>query len=162
LALVVLYVLSPQQFLSLMDRAFAPFRQTTIASRTQLTLLKPEQGDLTIAVGRAVSFAVRVDGRQPDAVRLLYRYNPADPYEERGFEQGDSDREWGATVRAGEVRNGFWYKVVAGDAETPEYRVQIRSSPLLTGFDVTYHYRRYFNWPDRITHEQNLQDYRGT
>src|SRR5439155_4827967 len=63
---------------------------------------------------------------------------------------------------AAEVQNGFWYQVAGGDATTPEYRVQVRSTPLLTGFDVTYHYRPYLNWPDRTTHDQNLQDLRGT
>src|SRR5207302_10930295 len=71
-------------------------------------------------------------------------------------------RQWVTGIRAGEVHNGFWYKVTGGDAETPEYHVQVRSSPLLTRFDVTYHYRPYLRWRDQTTHDQNLQGPRGT
>src|SRR5262249_38520028 len=80
LALVVLFLLGPRQFLSLMNRAFSPFMEARIATRTRLTLVRPETGDTTIPVGRGLSFAVEVDGRipdptHPDALRLLYRYN---------------------------------------------------------------------------------------
>jgi hypothetical protein len=167
LTLLVLYVMSPQQFLSLMNRAFAPFVEASIATRTRLELRKPESGDLTVPVGRAVSFEVWVEGRIPDpakadALKLLYRYGPADPYQERAMDRGDSDRLFVSVIRPEEVQTGFWYKITGGDAETPEYRVQVRSTPLLTGFDVTYHYRPYLRWPDQTTHDQNLHGYKGT
>ncbi|HEV3078853.1 MAG TPA: hypothetical protein VGY66_03715, partial [Gemmataceae bacterium] len=167
LGLLILYVMSPQQFVSLMNRAFAPFVEASIATRTRLTLLQPEGGDLVIPVGRAVSFSVWVDGKIPDAanpdgLKLQYRYNDTDPYEARPLEQGDGPRQWLTNLRAGEVHNGFWYKITGGDAETAEYRVQVRSSPLLTGFDVTYHYRPYLRWRDQKSHDQNLQALRGT
>jgi hypothetical protein len=162
LTLLIFFVLGPRQFLSLINRAFAPFESGTIATRTHLTLLQPEEGDITVPIGRAVSFSVRVGGRVPDTVKLLYRYNLSDPYEEKFFERNDSANEWYATVRASEVHNGFWYKVTGGDAETPEYRVQVRSTPLLTGFDVTYHYRKYLGWKDTTSHDPNLEALRGT
>jgi hypothetical protein len=165
--LLVLFALGPRQFFSLLNRAFAPFVESSIATRTRLTLLRPEEGNLTVPVGRAVSFAVFVDGTVPDAsspqaLRLLYRYSPGDPFEERLLSPGDSGREWITTVLAAEVHNGFWYKVTGGDAETAEYRVQVRSTPLLTGFDVTYHYRPYLGWQDRRTRDPNLRELRGT
>src|SRR5262249_58906871 len=120
-----------------------------------------------LPLGRAVAVSVWVEGKipnpaKPDALRLLYRYGPSDPYEERLLTRGDQEREWGTLMQAAEVHNGFWYKVTGGDAETPEYRIQVRSSPLLTGFDVTYHYRPYLGWKDRVTHEPNIQELRGT
>jgi hypothetical protein len=165
--MLVLFLLGPRQFLSLMNRAFAPFVEASIATRTRLLLEQPEGGDVTIPVGKAVAFSVWVEGRVPEpssseALKLLYRYNPSDPYQTRLLERGDSSRQWFTNLLAPEVHNGFCYKVAGGDAETPEYRVQVRSTPLLTGFDVTYHYRPYLGWPDRTTHEQNLQDLRGT
>src|SRR5207245_6119949 len=39
LVLIVLYVRSPQQLLSLLNRAFRPFTEAAIATRTRLTLL---------------------------------------------------------------------------------------------------------------------------
>lgn len=167
LGMLILFVLGPRQFLSLLNRAFAPFIEAPIATRTYIQLERPEGGDVTIPIGRAVSFSVWVEGRVPEsssseALRLLYRYNRSDPYQSRLLEPGDSSRQWVTNLLAPEVHNGFWYKVAGGDAETAEYRVQVRSTPLLTGFDVTYHYRPYLGWPDRTTHDQNLQDLRGT
>jgi hypothetical protein len=167
LALLVFFFLSPPQFFSLLRRAFAPFREGAIATRTQLALVQPENGDLTVAVGRAVPFAARVDGRvpapgQPDASRLLYRYQENAPFVERPLERGNSAHEWDTVLPASEVRNGFWYKLRAGDAETPEYRVQVRSTPLLSDFKVTYRFRPYLHRPDLTTNEPNLEALRGT
>ena len=164
--LMILYAMSPQQFVSLVNRSFAPFVEASIATRTRLTLLQPEGGDLVIPVGRAVSFGVWVDGKipdaaGPDALQLQYRYSDTDPYEVRPLEQADGPRQWFTSLRAGEVHNGFWYKITGGDAETPEYRVQVHSSPLLTGFDVTYQYRPYLRWRDQQSHDPNLQGLRG-
>ncbi|HLJ95140.1 MAG TPA: DUF4175 family protein [Gemmataceae bacterium] len=165
--LLILFVLGPRQFMSLMSRAFAPFVEAPIATRTRILIEQPEGGDVTIPIGQAVRFVAWVEGRipensSPEALRLLYRYNPSDPYQTRLLEQGESTRQWFANLLASEVHNGFWYKMAGGDAETAEYHVGVRSTPLLTGFDVTYHYRPYLGWPDRITHDQNLQDLRGT
>jgi hypothetical protein len=165
--LLVLFVLGPQQFLSLMHRAFAPFVETSIATRTRLTLVRPDGGDATVTVGQAVSFSVLVDGRipdpgRPDAVRLLYRYNPADVSETRLFERNESTGEWITSLAAPEVRTGFWYKVAGGDTETDEYHVQVRSTPLLSSFDITYRYRPYLGWADRTTQDPNLKALRGT
>src|SRR5438093_10011398 len=60
------------------------------------------------------------------------------------------------------VQNGFVYQIVGGDAATPEYRVQVRSSPLIEGFDVVYHYRPYLNFRDQPTNQPNLVGLRGT
>jgi collagen type III alpha len=165
--LLILFLLGPRQFLSLLHRAFAPFVETSIATRTRLTLVRPEQGDATVTIGQAVNFAVLVDGRvpdpgRPDAVRLLYRYNPADLFETRAFERNDSTGEWITSLAPAEVRTGFWYKLAGGDAETDEYHVLVRSTPLLSGFDVTYHYRPYLGWADRSTQDPNLKALRGT
>jgi len=47
-----------------------------------------------------------------------------------------------------EVQNGFYYKVPAA---TPRRRAshQVRSTPLLTRFDVTYKFRPYLRWQPR-------------
>ncbi len=167
LGLAILFFLGPPQFFSLLRRAFAPFTETTIATRTQLGIMQPEGGNCTVAVGRAVPVLVSVFGHIPesnrsDSLRLLYRHQPTDPYTERPLERGDSRNEWGTVVPAAEVQNGFWYKVAGGDAETPEYRVQVRSNPLVETIEVKYHFRPYLNRPDLTTNEPNLEALRGT
>src|SRR5207253_809607 len=115
---------------------------------------QPPEGDLVVPVNASVLFAVRVDGRipdpnKPDAVRLLLRYNPTDPvYQERRLERGDSDREWVYRLAGFDLQNGFWYKIAGGDVETPEYRVQVRSSPLITSWELKYRYRPYLCRPN--------------
>jgi hypothetical protein len=167
--LVLFFILGRPQFMSLLGRTFAPFVDSAIASRTHLTVVQPQGGNVTVPVGRAVTVLVQVDGRipsadKPDALKLLYRYqNRADdPYEERLLERGDHSDEWTATVQGFEVHNGFWYKVAGGDTETPEYRVQVRSTPLLTDFEARYHFRPYLNRADETTHDPNLEGIRGT
>jgi hypothetical protein len=164
---VLFYLSSPRQFPSLLQRSFAPFVEATIATRTKLTIVRPESRDATIPIGRGLTFVVSVDGRVPeagaaDAVKLLYRHSQADSYEERPFEQGESRREWTIALRASDVQHGLWYKVVGGDDETEEYQVQVHSTPLATGFDITYRYRPYLKWHDRKAHDPNLQDLVGT
>jgi hypothetical protein len=165
-ALVTMAFLGARPFFSLLGRTFAPFREGLIATRTRLTLLQPQGGDVTVAVGRSLPVAVAVDGRvpqpgKPDALRLLFHYQPGDPYEERPLEHENND-QWATTLPAFQVQNGFWYKVAGGDTETPEYRVQVRATPLVNGFDATYHYRPYLGWKDDTTHDPNLRALRGT
>lgn len=166
-ALLILFLQGPAQFRSLMGRAFAPFSGSQLATRTQITVTQPDGGDTTVAIGRAVSLAVHVDGRVPptegpDAVRLLYRHHAGEPFEERPFAAGETRRDFVLTVPASEVQNGFLYKVAGGDAETPEYQVRVRSTPLVTDTEVRLHYRPYLRRPDETTHEPNIEVLRGT
>ncbi len=163
---IALLVLGPAPFYSLLGRSFAPFVEAPIATRTSLTLKKPEGGNATVAVGRPVHFAVEVEGRvpeagAPDALRLLYHYQPGDPYEEQPLERQDGP-DWGTTLSPFKVQNGFWYKVRGGDAETPEYQVQVRATPLVNEFQAAYHYRPYLGWRDDVTRDANLRALRGT
>ncbi|MBV9122239.1 MAG: hypothetical protein JO112_02620, partial [Planctomycetes bacterium] len=167
LALVVLFLRSgPFQFVSLIKHAFTPFVETPIATRTVIHLVQPEGGDVTVPVGQAVSFTAQVEGKIPDprnadALKVLYRYRQDEPYQEQPLERGDGS-QWTAMVPAFQVHNGFWYKITGGAAETPEYRVQVRSIPLLTSFDVTYHFRPYLYMADQTTQDPNLEGLRGT
>jgi hypothetical protein len=126
-------------------RVFAPFSFGSPAPTT-LTITRPEGGDDTVTVRQPVFIAARVGGKipdpkGPDAVKLLYRYEENGPYLERLMRQDGG--EFTATVSANDVRDGFWYKVTAGEVETPEYRVNVRSTPLLTKVQATYHFRPY-------------------
>jgi hypothetical protein len=164
--LVAMAVLGARPFFSLFGRALVPFREGMILTRTQLTLLEPQGGDATVPVGRSVHFAVDVSGRvpepgKPDSLKLLFHYQQGDPFEERALER-EEDSRWGTTLPAFQVQNGFWYKVTGGDAETAEYRVQVRATPLIERFDVNYHFRPYFARTDLATNDPNLRAHRGT
>ncbi len=165
---VLFFMFRPTQFASLVGRAFVPFTSDPIATRTQLTLVKPEPADPTITTGQTITVAVFVGGKvpaksDPTRVRVLLRHNPADPdYEELPMQEGDTNREWQLKVPEYLVQNGFWYKVAAGDAETAEYKVTVRSLPLFTDFEATYEYPKYTRKPNDKASDPNLHGYRGT
>ncbi|HMC63838.1 MAG TPA: hypothetical protein VKI65_02760, partial [Gemmataceae bacterium] len=167
-AVILLCVFRFSPFRSLLGRALVPFGNAAIAHRTGITIIRPAGGDATVPVNQSVPITVQVDGvvpepNKPDALKLLFRYSQNDPaYEELRLERGDTAREWVARVPEFQVHNGFWYKVTGGDAETAEHRIQIRSAPLLTSFEVTYHFRPYVRRPDFPTADPNLQGLRGT
>ena len=169
LALTVLFFLfRGTQFTSLVGRAFAPFTADPIASRTQLSLVKPEPGDPTITTGQTINVGVRIGGRIPkktgtERLRVLLRHNPADPnYEELAMEEGETSRDFQLKVPEHLVQNGFWYKVAGGDAETPEFKVTVRSLPLFTDFEANYEYPAYTRKPAARSNDANLRAYRGT
>jgi len=148
--------------------ALVVFLLTVPASRTDLQILQPEDGDATVAEGQPVHVTVLVEGKVPDplrrnALKLLLRYQPGDSYEEQALDH-QSGKEWGTTVPAFRVQKGFWYKVTGGNAETPEYRVNVRITPKVTAIDVTYQYRPYVCRPDFVipNHDGNLKELRGT
>ena len=135
-----------------LQRIFSPFTFGGEA-RTTIMIARPSNGDDTVTLGRAVFIAARVEGKVPaapksgnraaaaDAVKILYRYQENEPYLERAMRADGG--EFTATISAIDVRDGFWYKVAAGDVETPEYRISVRSTPLLTKVTTTYHFRPY-------------------
>ncbi len=169
LALVVLFfVFRPAQFKSLAARTFAPFTSEGIASRTQITLLEPVEGDVTITTGQSVTIKVNVGGKvpspdKPDRMRVLIRHNQAvNDYEEIAMEKGEISREWQVRVPDYLVRNGFWYKVAGGDAETTEHRVSVRSLPLFTDLEVSYEYPPYTRLKPETSKDGHIRALRGT
>jgi hypothetical protein len=163
---VAFFLLGPSPFYSLLKRAFNPFGQGGVSTRTQLTILKPEGGDAVVTVGRGVYFVVEVTGKvpdpkAPDAVKLLYRYEDSEPWLERLLLH-ETDREWTAQLSALEVQNGFSYKITGGDATTDVYRVSVRAAPAVTDFLATYHYRPYVARADEVRRERPLKALRGT
>src|SRR5258708_31539528 len=78
------------------------------------------------------------------------------------FLEPESERDCFTTVAVPRVQSLFWYKVSGGDYETDEYRVIVRSLPMITSFDVQMHYRPYLGWVDKSGHNANLHDVVGT
>src|SRR5262249_22295783 len=166
---VVLFILlGPAPFRSLLGRAFAPFARNDIATRTQVTILRPEGGDAVATIGNPVTIVAYVDGRLPDpkakdAPCLLFRYDPSEPYTQRYLQADESSREWAATISPPDVRNGFWYLVSAGDAVTPEYRISARAALNIIEFETTYRYRPYVGKPQRTEWKtRKIEAHEGT
>ena len=133
-------------------------------TRTELRLVEPKGGDVTVFNNQDVNFRVHVDGRVPaandaDAVRLRMWYNPDDPetYEERPMAAVEGERrDFALVVPAKQVRFGFHYKILAGNVQTPEYTVTCKIIPEFTGFEVKYEYPAYLKRAAETTNDPNL------
>lgn len=170
--LVVIFARGPSQFGSLLARAFLPLRDIRLANRATITLIRPA-GDAAVMQNQRVEFLAQIEGRfpkvnHPQAPTLWYRHGPGDPFASMALEE-DGNGQWGAVLAADLVRTGFWYKISAGDAETPLYQVSVRSLPAATRFEVTYRYRPYLKAPEQTVVFPNehavfpdLNGHRGT
>ena len=76
------------------------------------------------------------DPAKPNALKLHLRASEADPWQVRPLERDSEAGMWSAIVSAFEVKNGFSYKVTGGDGATPEYRIDVRSGPLLEEWTI--------------------------
>lgn len=154
------------QFEALASRAVVPFAGP-VPTRTQVAVVRPEGGDAVVTIGQPLAVVAKVTGRVPDARGrdapcLLYRHDPDEPYRQRYLSPDEAGGEWSATVAPNDVGEGFWYKVTAGDAQTPEYRVTTRAAPLVRYFRVVYRHRPYVGQADRVDGSRKLEGLEGT
>lgn len=165
---VLFMIFKPAVFNSLLGRAVNPFFAGQIGTRTQLTVVQPKDGDLTVTAGQPVTIGVVVNGKvpskdAPDRLVVLLRHNLADEnYDEVPLEEGDTTREWSLRMPERLVQNGFWYKVRGGDAETAEHHVTVRPKPTFTDFEVKYEYPEYLRMTADATRNPHLEGHRGT
>ncbi len=169
LVLAVLFlVFSGPQFLSLVQRAVVPFNRAEIVSATTITVNDPTGGDVTVTDGQPLTVAVTLGGRLPDPAgpdkaRLLVRYSQdsTEVIEVPLTQAGRSD-EFRTDLGRGTILNGFWYRVAAADARTPEYQVTVRTRPMLGDFKAEYQYPAYLKWPNDTESGTKLRAIRGT
>jgi collagen type III alpha len=150
--LMILLAMSPRQFGSLMARAFLPFRGSALDSRTAITMVRPQSGNAEAAPNSRFEIAAQIEGRhpavnQPGAPMLHWRYHQKDSFLTMPLQE-EAERTWTASLLPDQVKSGFWYKITAGDASTAEFRVGVRSQPLVREFDVRYVYRPYLRRDD--------------
>ena len=160
-------VLKPAPFTSLVKRTFNPFVAREVATRTTLTLTEPAAGDATVTAGDSMTIAVEVSGSVPAAdgpnrPRIqVWHTDGATEADELPLEPGTGN-DWRLTVPPSVVQNGFQYRVVAGDTRTSDFRVTVRSRPLVTGFEARYESPAYTRIPVETGREPKLEGYRGT
>jgi hypothetical protein len=168
-ALLLLFASGPGQFTSLLARSFAPFKEVTLVPKTEIEIVEPRGGDAAIGEKQGAQFRVRVQGRvpavnQPGALHLHYRYTKSDTFQRKPF-LPEPDGDWTTSLASDQIPSpGIWYKVVGGDAETPEYFIRVQSAPLVTKFLVNYNPRPYRPWAKQTqeTISPYIEEYEGT
>ena len=137
-------VLSPKKLGPSVLRAIVPFTNVTPATQTEILEVKP--GDAKLRAGGILTVSVQLRGEVPADVMLLFTTG------DRRFV--DEPVQLGATTDPtlfeGTLGNdghgllqSFTYYVVAGDARSPEYRVEIITPPSATVTEVRYDYPEY-------------------
>lgn len=137
-------VLSPKKLGPSVLRAIVPFTNVTPATQTEILEVKP--GDAKLRAGGILPVSVQLRGEVPANVTLLFTTT------DRRFV--DEPVQLGATTdpnlfegTLGNDEHGllqsFSYHVVAGDARSPEYHVEIITPPSATVTEVRYDYPEY-------------------
>ena len=152
LAALILFLMGPHQFGSLMQRAFLPFRDVNLATRTYITLLEPRGGNVTVGINTPVRIRAQIDGHvpkitHPAAPKLHYRYNQTDEFTALNLESV-ADGTWNVQLSGDQIQSGLWYKITAGDAATAQYQIQVRTFPAILRWEVSYKHRPYLKHLD--------------
>ncbi len=132
--------------------------------RTDVTIVKPKNGDVTVFNNQDVRIEARLRGRIPkpdatDAPRVRIWYNPDDlaTFEDRPMTVTEEDRRtMGLTIPAKQVRTGFLYQVLAGTGSSVQHKVTCKIIPEFTGFDVSYNFPKYLKRETQTTNDPNL------
>lgn len=149
----------PEQFLSLVTRAVAPFGETAIPPNTRFELLSPERDgpfvqphkepirEIAIKRGQPVTVRVRVHGLAPSDVQLETWVQPGEQPSRKSMEPADQYRiEWKHELGASSIpASGLFFRVVGGDGQSRVYRLveQLTNRPEVREFEITVHYPAY-------------------
>ena len=149
----------PEQFLSLLTRAVAPFGETAIPPNTRFELLSPERDgpyvqphkepicEIAIKRGQPVTVRVKVHGLAPSDVQLETWVQQGEQPTRRTMEAVDQHRmEWKHELGASSIpASGLFFRVVGGDGQSRVYRLveQLTNRPEVREFEITVHYPAY-------------------
>lgn len=165
--LACMLVLGPGDFFRSLARTFIPFNIGSSTQAPSITILRPAGGDAAVPVGQSVTVTVEIAGmdfsrEDEDAPRLFFHRQPGEPPIARAMEPLDSPRQWEATVSAEEVQNGFWYRVKAGNVQTPQHQIKVHAAPLINDFRARYNFREYLGRTYEVRRERKIDSIAGT
>jgi hypothetical protein len=108
------------------------------------TRLDVRPGDASVLQGGALAVEARVSGVLPEKAWLYVETSGGDRSSDTMAFEGNA-----FTYQFANVQRDFTYRIKAGDASTPRYRVTVRSRPTVTGLDLTYTYPAYTGLPEK-------------
>lgn len=137
-------IFSPKKLGPSVLRAIVPFTNVTPATQTEILEVKP--GDAKLRAGGILPVSVQLRGEVPTDVTLLF--TTADRrFVDEAVQLGATTDPYVFEGTLGNDEHGllqsFSYYVVAGDARSPEYRVEIVTPPSATVTEVRYDYPEY-------------------
>ena len=158
-------LLSPKSVTNSLWRALFPSASVTVATRTEILNVTP--GDTEVLARSQLDVSADLAGVIPDEVVL--RFSTADrrfvdePISMRRDEK--SPQKFNGLL-AGESGRGLLqdltYYIVAGDAQTREYRVRVNQPPSATVTGVSYDYPAYMGLDDASQSGSTIDAWEGT
>jgi hypothetical protein len=134
----VLMIISPHGTLQSLARLAAPLASLTPYSRTRILAVEP--GEITVTRGEDVTVSVRLGGQVPDRAMLNWQQADIDdvlelPAREVASEDLRPDvRNYQAKITG--LLADSRYRVMAGDARSPWYRIRVASPPTLLAWEA--------------------------
>jgi hypothetical protein len=161
-------VLSPKKPFATLQRILAPSAE--IARPSVVQILDVDPGDATVFHSDRVKVSARVEGLPSDTPVTLY-YSTADGKTvDVAVQMALDGTRYTAELppnkdglAGGGIQQDARYRIVAGDARTPEYRLHMLPAPRMNVTGVEYDYPDYTRLPDRIADgEADIQAPEGT
>ena len=158
-------VFSPKDPLPTVRRVLTPWASIGRPARVQILDLSP--GDAQAYQGDALAISARVVGLASDEkVELVYSTEDGQTVERRLVMPAAADgRTWQGQLppESSGLQQNVAYRIVAGDAASPTYRVTVSPAPLIAVERVEYDYPAYMARPRRVLERQgDLSAWEGT
>lgn len=153
-ALMSLYAYrSPDHFVRSLQRYLSPRAAPPPLTDTRIEIVDP--GDTVVLGGSDVPIRVRLSGEAPS--RLVLRVGSRGNWRELENSKltGDGRFEWSLP----HVTRPVDYQILAGDARSPVFHIQLTAAPSIQSIDVAITYPEYTRKPEQISegHTGNIE-----
>lgn len=146
-------------------RLFLPAADVPVATRTEILDVQP--GDVEVLARSEVEVVADVHGNVPEEVTLLYttvdRRFVDQPVHMRPLED---DAKRFRALMSGENGRGILqdmtYRIVAGDAESRDFHIEVIQPPSARVDEVRYEYPRYMDLPPKTESFGHIDAWEGT
>ncbi|MEO0530391.1 MAG: hypothetical protein AAF266_07400 [Planctomycetota bacterium] len=156
-AVIGVYVVaSPKDFFASAGRVLAPWAEIAAPSRVRITELSP--GAIELAQGERLNVSARVTGlEEGELVELVYTTADGRAVDRRvPMRSASGGQQYtvalpsgsGSTAALG-LQGDLTYRLEAGDARTPTYRVEVMTAPTIAPTSVRYDYPAYTGYSTR-------------
>jgi hypothetical protein len=160
IGMFVFSLMAPEQFGSLLARAFFPFSSSEIPSDTRFRIEAPALQDhpdprsparklASVEPGQMVDFKVRVEGVSPEAVFLdiFSDASAGSPRESRKFNKPEiAEAPWRLTLEKEAIPpTGFYFRIRGGDGKSELVQLIVASQkpPRVQSIEVAYEFPAY-------------------
>lgn len=145
IAAALYYLASPKDALATAGRVLMPWAD--IAAPTRVTINDVKPGEATVIRGQQVDVSAEVAGlREDEVARVVYSSDDGQIVDrELPMRAGEGGYRHAAKLPPGDERlqGNVTYRVEAGDARSPTYRVTVEPTPTIDVESVHYDYPEY-------------------